>query len=811
MTHCIRRSDRWFRGVFAVALSVTFIAAATGCGGGGSPPPPPPPPSITLDPLTLSFADAYIGGTYSQTFTIANGGPGPLSVTSVAADDAALASGITVTASAVPFEVAAGSTAAVTVQYAPTTNAAAAGTIQVASNDPTTPVATISITSTSSGTPVLSVCAMQGATVADGCSVDGSGAPEMSLGTVGRGEVVERVIALSNSGTGSTAIEVSTVAFDPDLAGYAFSLFELEGTTEVPVTLPFFLTPTDPNGLVPRSELRIHVSVTAPLVDGAISGESVSIAAANLTPATTLVPIVGTVSGCPTGKDDCDGNPANGCEVSIATDLANCGACLAVCGSSNASPTCVSGVCTLNCAVGYSSCDGDPSNGCETDTQANLVNCGACGTICGSANGSPTCSSGTCSIACSAGFADCDAQNGNGCEANLNTSPDHCGSCSTPCPVPAHATATCTGSSCGFACDVGWGDCDGLASNGCEVDLAHDADHCGTCLTTCSSDHMATRTCSAGVCNGTCAAGYGDCNSNKTTDGCETDTTTSTANCGICGHVCGDANGTASCLGGICQLTCNVNWANCDLNTSNGCETNISTDANNCNACFQSCSSSHVSTRTCTSGACSGACTAGWGDCNYNKLSDGCETDIYSSATNCGSCGYSCIAQNKPAVTGAYCSSGSCGVSSCTTGYYDMDQLFSTGCECQADSFGDSCSAATDIGLIPLGGSTSRTANVVPSSDTDYFSVTFATSGCTYHPKVVLNDASGLLRIAVYNSACGATTCGSEGGYGSGKTSWEVSASGDQTCYSGGTLFFVQVYAIGSATSCLPYTLTFSN
>ncbi len=810
MTQCIRRSDRWFRRTFAVALAAASVAGATGCGGDSTPPPPPQPPSITLDPASLTFADAYVGGTYSKTFAIGNGGPGPLKVTSVAADAAAIGSGITVSASAVPFDVAAGSTATVTVQYAPTTNAAATGTIQVASNDPATPVAAVSISSTSSGTPALSVCAMQGAAVADGCNVNSSGDPELTLGTVGRGEAVERVIALYNGGTGSTAIEVSTVAFDPGLAGYTVSFFELEGTTEVPATLPFFLTPTDPTGLVPRSELRIHVSFTAPLTEGPIGGESVSITTANLTPATTLVPIVGTVSGCPAGKSDCDGVAANGCEVVTATDLANCGACGAVCGSSNASPACASGVCSLNCAAGFADCDGHLANGCETETQTNMANCGACGAICDGTNGTATCSSGTCNITCTPGFGNCDAQSTNGCETSLTTSPAHCGFCTNACPVPAHATATCTSATCGYTCAAGWADCDGLASNGCEVDIAGDPDHCGTCATVCSSNHVATRTCSAGVCSGTCATGYADCNSNKATDGCEADLTT-VATCGYCGNVCGNANATASCVGGICQLTCNTNWANCNGTNSDGCEVNTSTDPNNCNACLQVCSSANISTRTCTSGTCSGACNAGYGDCNYNKLSDGCEMNINTSVTNCGSCGYSCPAQNRPAVTGSTCSSGACAVSTCTTGFYDMNGLFSDGCECQADAYGNSVSLATDVGSIALAGSTVRTGNIVPSSDLDWFRVSFAmTAACGFHPRVTLNDPSGLLRISVYYSGGAAVPCGVEGGNAQGMTTWEVSSLGGTICY-GETVFYVQVYANGSATSCLPYTLTFSN
>ena len=38
----------------------------------------------------------------------------------------------------------------------------------------------------------------------------------------------------------------------------------------------------------------------------------------------------------------------------------------------------------------------------------------------------------------------------------------------------------------------------------------------------CSANHIAPA-CGGGTCNGTCAAGFADCNGNKQSDGCEVD------------------------------------------------------------------------------------------------------------------------------------------------------------------------------------------------------------------------------------------------------------------------------------------------
>jgi hypothetical protein len=106
---------------------------------------------------------------------------------------------------------------------------------------------------------------------------------------------------------------------------------------------------------------------------------------------------------------------------------------------------------------------------------------------------------------------------------------------------------------CNGMCTPGYTDCNmNKQTDGCEANLQTDPVDRGTCGTVCSSNHMATVTCGGGICNGTCAAGWSDCNNNKQTDGCEANTATDQNNCGMCGRICTPDAGGNACSGGVC-------------------------------------------------------------------------------------------------------------------------------------------------------------------------------------------------------------------------------------------------------------------
>jgi hypothetical protein len=394
------------------------------------------------------------------------------------------------------------------------------------------------------------------------------------------------------------------------------------------------------------------------------------------------------VPNCSGGSDDCDGDPANGCETSTATDPQNCGACSVACGTSNGTAGCAAGQCTIACNSGFGDCDGSALNGCESQLNSS-ANCGACNTACNPANGTGSCASGACTVtSCNSGYDDCDGNASNGCEVNLAIDAQHCGDCTTACNASG-GTPSCSGGACGISCSSGFGNCDGSALNGCETNLGTTT-NCGACGNACSNAHGSTA-CTGGSCAPSCASGYGDCNGNAS-DGCETNTNQSTNNCGGCGTACSCPNGTPNCVSGSCGCaTCSSGTADCDGNSGNGCETNTQTSVNNCGACGTVCSPAH-GTPSCGGGTCSIACSGGWGNCDGNAQTNGCETQL-NTLTNCGNCGTSCSLANASAS----CSTGSCQFVSCNSGFGNCDGNNGNGCETNTQGSVSNCGACGTV------------------------------------------------------------------------------------------------------------------
>jgi hypothetical protein len=165
-------------------------------------------------------------------------------------------------------------------------------------------------------------------------------------------------------------------------------------------------------------------------------------------------------------------------------------------------------------------------------------------------------------------------------------------------------------------CDAGFGDCDGNAANGCEVDLTQRPGHCGACGNACSLPN-ATPVCAAGACavgratrasptatarpptaarstpahdrplrrlrqrlqrgHGAPSCAAGAC-SHRLCRGLRRlrrrrqrlrggAPRRPAAHCGRCGRSCAPANATPACSAGVCGYgACNAGFADCDGN-----------------------------------------------------------------------------------------------------------------------------------------------------------------------------------------------------------------------------------------------------
>ncbi len=292
--------------------------------------------------------------------------------------------------------------------------------------------------------------------------------------------------------------------------------------------------------------------------------------------------------------------------VDLSSDPMNCGCLGRVCPSpdgATARAACVAGRCLLQCAEGFMDCNGREDDGCEVRTADDVNNCGICGTHCPRFNGAPSCVAGRCAITCATGWGDCDGMLSTGCESDLANGIDHCGRCTNACETP-HSDPVCRAGRCTHgACVAGFDDCDRDPSNGCEVNLMGDARNCGNCGVLCVRPN-AMPACAMAACRiGACSTGFDDCDRSDV-NGCEIDLRSDVNNCGRCGLRCSFSGTNAFCNNGTCDWRdCNPGYFNCDGNRMNGCERNLQSDSSNCGSCGRVCT---APMQYCRSGNCSG-------------------------------------------------------------------------------------------------------------------------------------------------------------------------------------------------------------
>ena len=253
---------------------------------------------------------------------------------------------------------------------------------------------------------------------------------------------------------------------------------------------------------------------------------------------------------CPVGWADCDGSPANGCEARLGSDASHCGACGNACAAPGAPGTvaaCSSGVCGAACAPGFTDCDGDTQNGCETPS-GSATSCNQCWI--------PS------AEACNGVDDDCDGvvDNGN----------------------PGGGASCVTGLS--GACAGGTVTCGG-GSLSCVPDQAPSAEVCDGIDNDCNGvadDGAAGASCPSGV----CAAGA--CQAPSCTDGVQNGPETDVDCGGGCPADCADGAGCATnadcqsgaCSGGVCTAPV------CNDGIKNGSEAGVDCGSVCSNVCW---------------------------------------------------------------------------------------------------------------------------------------------------------------------------------------------------------------------------------
>ncbi len=330
------------------------------------------------------------------------------------------------------------------------------------------------------------------------------------------------------------------------------------------------------------------------------------------------------------------------------------------------------------CAAGLSLCGVSCTN-----PRTDLNNCGRCGNACA---GGQYCNNGTCAvlptncatIGCPTNFY-CDTTRAEcvfGCTGNANCSggqtcdlsrsvcacpattnfcggscvPQNtvtaCGSRCLSCGGGPNSIPSCTNGVCDFTCQAGFHRC----GNACVSNF--NVNSCGTTsCAACPQPPNATATCDGTSCSFTCSTGFHAC-------GADCVSNFDVATCGSqCTPCTPPANATAACTTGVsCDFTCNPGFVRCGAQC-------VQESATACGPTCQRCTTPAGATNPqCVNGACTFSCATGFHQCGTSCVSN----------TAVATCGTLCTACPAPVGGVATCDGTSCGVQ-CSPGFHECN------------------------------------------------------------------------------------------------------------------------------------------
>ncbi len=357
----------------------------------------------------------------------------------------------------------------------------------------------------------------------------------------------------------------------------------------------------------------------------------------------------GSCTACASGKhvydNTCEDNSVTNCGTHGNTCTAPTNG-TATCSSGTCGFTCPSSYTKTNtecipndvyCATnGAKQCSGQTPQVCTNNRWTNSTECSS----------TQICSGGNC-VAC--GSNQVASGNTCVCKANycdvsgtcVNNDASHCYGASTQCgacPAPANGTATCSNGTCGKTCDnLSYPT---LCGDAC-VNTNTNSSYCGSCSNSCTKPSNASSvSCVSGSCVPTCNSDY-----HVYGTSCEQDTVT---NCGSHGNSCtAPTNGVATCNNGTCEKSCNN--SSYPTLCGDTC-VNTNTNSSYCGSCSNSCTKpSNASSVSCVSGSCVPTCNSGYHAYNSQCEADSptnCGTHGLSCGTNgickqgiCSTCG----------------------------------------------------------------------------------------------------------------------------------------------------------------------------